>query len=35
LRTGARVTGPSAKFEKQRVGRNHVLDDGDQVEILS
>jgi len=32
--TGARVTGPSAKFEAQRVGREHVLADGDVVEIL-
>jgi small GTP-binding protein len=32
---GARVTGPSAKFEDQRVGREHVLADGDVVEILS
>lgn len=31
---GARVTGPSAKFEAQRVGRDHVLADGDIVEIL-
>jgi small GTP-binding protein len=33
--TGARVTGPSAKFEAQRVGRDHVLADGDVVEVLS
>jgi small GTP-binding protein len=33
--TGARVTGPSAKFEAQRVGRDHALADGDVVEILS
>ncbi len=33
--TGARVTGPSAKFDAQRVGRDHVLADGDVVEILS
>jgi small GTP-binding protein len=31
---GARVTGPSAKFDGQRVGRDHVLADGDTVEIL-
>lgn len=33
--TGARVTGPSARFEAQRVGRDHVLEDGDVVEVLS
>jgi small GTP-binding protein len=33
--TGARVTGRSAKFEAQRVGRDHVLADGDVVEILA
>jgi small GTP-binding protein len=33
--TGARVTGPSAKFEAQHVGRDHALADGDIVEILS
>jgi hypothetical protein len=32
---GAHVTGPSAKFEHQRVGRDHVLGDGDTVEIVS
>ena len=31
---GARVTGPSARFEGQRVGRDHVLLDGDVVEIV-
>jgi ribosome-interacting GTPase 1 len=33
--TGARVWGPSARFEGQRVGREHVVLDGDAVEILS
>jgi uncharacterized protein len=32
---GARVWGPSARFEGQRVGRDHLLADGDTVEILS
>jgi small GTP-binding protein len=32
--TGARITGPSAKFAGQRVGRDHVLADGDTVEIV-
>ena len=31
---GARVSGPSAKFDEQRVGRDHVLADGDTVEIV-
>jgi ribosome-interacting GTPase 1 len=31
---GARVSGPSARFEGQRVGRDHVVLDGDVVEIL-
>lgn len=31
---GARVWGPSAKFDGQRVGREHVVRDGDAVEIL-
>jgi ribosome-interacting GTPase 1 len=31
---GARVSGPSAKFDGQRVGRDHVLADGDIVEIV-
>ncbi len=31
---GARVWGPSARFLGQRVGRDHVLVDGDVVEIL-
>ena len=32
--SGARVWGPSARFEAQRVGRDHVVQDGDVVEIL-
>jgi len=32
---GARVWGPSARFEGQRVGRDHVVADGDVVEILA
>ena len=32
--TGARVWGPSARFEGQRVGREHQVKDGDVVEIL-
>jgi uncharacterized protein len=32
--TGARVWGPSAKFDGQLVGRNHVVADEDAVEIL-
>jgi ribosome-interacting GTPase 1 len=31
---GARVWGPSARFDGQRVGRGHVVADGDVVEIL-
>jgi len=31
---GARVWGPSARFEGQRVGRDHVVVDGDSLEIL-
>lgn len=33
--TGARIWGPSAKFDGQRVGRDHELHDGDAVEILA
>jgi len=32
--TGARVRGPSARFDGQRVGREHVLREGDVVEVL-
>ena len=32
--TGARVWGPSARFEGQKVGREHVVKDTDTVEIL-
>jgi uncharacterized protein len=31
----ARVWGPSARFEGQRVGREHVVADGDTVEIVA
>jgi small GTP-binding protein len=32
--SGARVQGPSARFADQRVGRDHIVADGDVVEIL-
>ena len=32
--TGARVWGPSARFDGQQVGRRHELVDGDTVEVL-
>jgi hypothetical protein len=32
--TGARIWGPSARFDGQRVGRDHAVQDGDVVEIL-
>ena len=32
--TGARVWGPSARFDGQRVGRDHAVQDGDVVEIV-
>lgn len=31
---GARVWGPSSRFDGQRVGRDHEVCDGDVVEIL-
>jgi hypothetical protein len=33
--SGARIWGPSARFEGQRVGRDHAIQDGDVVEILA
>ena len=33
--TGARVWGPSARFDGQRVGRDHAVLDGDVVEVVS
>jgi small GTP-binding protein len=33
--SGARVWGPSARFDGQRVGRDHVVADGDIVEIVT
>ncbi|HUZ15629.1 MAG TPA: GTPase [Gaiellaceae bacterium] len=32
---GARIWGPSARFDGQQVGREHELRDGDTVEVLS
>jgi small GTP-binding protein len=32
--TGALVWGPSARFDGQRVGRDHVVEDGDVVEVV-
>jgi small GTP-binding protein len=32
--TGARIWGPSARFDGQQVGRAHILQDGDTVDIL-
>ena len=32
--SGARISGPSARFAEQRVGREHLVADGDVVEIL-
>ena len=33
--SGARIWGPSARFDGQRVGRDHAIQDGDVVEILA
>ena len=33
--SGARIWGPSARFAGQRVGREHPVQDGDVVEVLS
>jgi small GTP-binding protein len=33
--TGARIWGPSARFDAQRVGRDHVVEDGDTIEVLT
>jgi ribosome-interacting GTPase 1 len=33
--TGARIWGPSARFDAQRVGPEHELQDGDTVEVLT
>jgi ribosome-interacting GTPase 1 len=33
--TGARIWGPSARFDGQRVGRDHRVTDGDVVEVLA
>jgi small GTP-binding protein len=33
--TGALLSGPSARFDGQRVGRGHVLADGDVVEVMT
>jgi ribosome-interacting GTPase 1 len=32
--SGARIWGPSARFEGQKVGREHVVQDTDTVEIM-
>jgi len=33
--TGARIWGPSSRFDAQRVGREHVVADGDTIEVLT
>jgi len=32
---GGRIWGPSARFDAQRVGREHVVADGDTIEVLT
>jgi len=32
---GARIWGPSARFDGQQVGRDHLVQDGDNVEIIT
>jgi len=32
---GARIWGPSARFDAQRVGRDHVVADGDTIEVVT
>jgi ribosome-interacting GTPase 1 len=32
---GARIWGPSARFDGQRVGRSHAVADGDVVEVIA
>jgi len=32
---GARIWGPSARFDGQQVGRDHLVQDGDSVEIIT
>ncbi len=32
---GARIWGPSARFDGQQVGRDHPVQDGDSVEIIT
>jgi len=32
---GARIWGPSARFDGQQVGSNHPVQDGDSVEIIT
>ena len=32
---GARIWGPSARFDDQQVGRDHPVQDGDIVEVIT